>query len=95
MWKGYYKRVGSDLPRSLSVVAVVEPGQSFEPGARLTSYEVDINRIAEWTVRLLLETAPAQRPRQVIIPGTVVQRGSTAAPANGNGTVTHPGEAVI
>ena len=56
---------------------------------------IDINRIADWTVRLLLDSAPAQRPRQVIVPGSVVQRGSTAAPANGNGSLTQPGEAVL
>jgi hypothetical protein len=79
----------------LSVAAIVEPGQSFEPGTLMTAYEVDINRIADWSVRLLLDTAPAQRPRQVIVPGSIVQRDSTAAPADGNGVLSHPGEAVI
>jgi LacI family transcriptional regulator len=88
-------RIGADLPRTLSVAAIVEPGQSFEPGTLMTAYEVDINRIADWSVRLLLDTAPAQRPRQVIVPGSIVQRDSTAAPADGNGVLSHPGEAVI
>ena len=89
------QQIGAALPATLSVVGVTEPAQPVDEITLMTTYEVDLNRIVEWTMQMLIESVPAQRPQQVIVPGVLVYRGSTPAPHMQQAAPAVPTEAVI
>ncbi len=89
------REIGAGLPADLPLVGLVEPGQPVDEGRRLTTYEVDVDRIVDWTMRMLIEAAPAQRPQQVIVPGAVVHRGLTTVPQPQSSASLSPTDAVI
>lgn len=60
---------------NLAVACVLEAGDPMAGALGLTSYEVDPEKIAEWGVRLLLDSRPGHMPVEIIVPGEVVIRG--------------------
>lgn len=63
---------GSALPADRVLMAcVAEPGESFAPGERITTYAVDLDLLAAWAMRLLLESKPGHRPIEVLVPGRI------------------------
>ena len=79
----------------ISIAAALEPAQTFGPDALLTTYDVDLERIIDWAMRVLIDAAPAQRPQQVIVPGRLVTRGTPSAANPGQHVMSQPREAVL
>ncbi|MFQ5423220.1 MAG: GntR family transcriptional regulator [Phycisphaerae bacterium] len=68
---------------------VVEPGDPTARALGVTSYEVDIQRIADWVVRLLVEARAGVRPAEVLVSGRLRARASSAdADVGGRGADT-------
>lgn len=55
--------------RSVLAACVSEPGDDSAAAAGLTTYEVDLQKIASWAARLVADSRPGQRPLEVLIPG--------------------------
>ena len=64
------------LPGDLAMTVLPEAGQDGLEELAITSYEVDPERILLWSVQLLLEAAPGSQPREILVPGRLVDRGS-------------------
>ncbi len=60
------------------VGGVVEPGDPTSRALGVTSYEVSIQRIADWVVRLLVEARAGMRPVEVLVSGRLCVRASSA-----------------
>lgn len=81
---GLSRQIGGGL----LVACILEPGDPAGEMLGLTSYEVDPQRMAQWTVRLLLEARSGQRPIQCVLPGILRVRRSTVPHSPSNGVVT-------
>jgi DNA-binding LacI/PurR family transcriptional regulator len=64
---------------AISAVAVLEAGDAAAAEAGMTWYDVEPRRLAEWAVRLLLESHVGDRPVEVMIPGRLRLSGKTAS----------------
>ena len=51
-------------------------------------YGFDVDRFADWTVRLLLEAVPGHQPREVIVPGTLHAPPTSEVPPSAAGPKT-------
>lgn len=81
-------KAGLTLPSMLSLVALPEPGETCLAELSVTAYEVSADRLLHWTAELILSASPGVRPRIVLIPGRLVDRGSAAPPNKPTGTVS-------
>lgn len=68
----------------VALTTVLDAGDSLAADMEMTAYEIPVDRIAAWGVKLLNEVAPGQRPVEVLIPGVLKVRNSIAPEA-------HPG----
>ena len=62
-----------------SIVCILEPGDTTARDCNVTSYEVEPSLLAAWAARLLTQSQPADRPTEVLVPGTLTPRGELAA----------------
>jgi DNA-binding LacI/PurR family transcriptional regulator len=62
-----------------SMVAMAEPGQLALQQHLITSYDVYPDQVLDWAIQLLFDSSPGTRPREVIVPGTFNDRGSTSS----------------
>ena len=69
----------------LAVTCIMEPGDATPQQTNLTAYEFDVNKIADWTVRLLLDARQGQRPIEVIVPGELCIRETVRPQSSHNG----------
>jgi DNA-binding LacI/PurR family transcriptional regulator len=69
---------------------VTEPGINAAESLCVTSYDVDPRRIAEWAVRLLLESRPGQRPLEILVVGDLRVRASAGPRSNRKTARTRP-----
>jgi LacI family transcriptional regulator len=83
------------VPEDLSMTLLPEAGQDGLDELALTSYEVDPERVLEWSVQLLLEATPGSQPREIFIPGQLVDRGSVKALSADQMTDNSPREAAL
>ncbi|HSW45925.1 MAG TPA: substrate-binding domain-containing protein [Phycisphaerae bacterium] len=90
-----HQQAGVDIPQSLSIAAIPEPGAPQAAEHHLTTYEVPVDRIVDWTTKLLLAASPGQPPQMVIVPGRLHARQSTGKPATQPTPLATPGETVI
>ncbi|MEE8170510.1 MAG: GntR family transcriptional regulator [Phycisphaerae bacterium] len=67
-------------PHRPALACLTDPGDKFAEQQRVTSYDVPMERVADWIVRLLHEFRPGQPPVQVVVPGRVMVRDSTRRP---------------
>ncbi|MCG8407227.1 MAG: GntR family transcriptional regulator [Phycisphaerales bacterium] len=65
----------------IAVIAVLDAGDTMARDSEITSYDVDIDRIASWGTRLMADTRSGQRPVEIVIPGTLQIRNSIAPAA--------------
>jgi DNA-binding LacI/PurR family transcriptional regulator len=63
---------------ALSLCCIPEPCDTAPVQQRITSYEADPDQLAKWIADLLITASPARWQRVVIVPGAMVERGSTA-----------------
>ncbi len=95
------------VPSDLSMVLLAEPGQTGEldatvdtiivggpPQPPLTAYEFDAETLVDWTMRLLMDNGPGPSAQEVIIPGTLVDRGS-AKPVPGQQNAGSPKQVIL
>jgi hypothetical protein len=61
------------------MVAMAEPGQLALQQHLITSYDVYPDQVLDWAIQLLFDSSPGTRPREVIVPGTFNDRGSTSS----------------
>ena len=77
-----FKRAAIDRGRwasqPISLTVLAEPGQDVQVSQSLTSYDFDTERMLQWMVRVLMDSAPGVPASEVIVPGRFVDRGSTA-----------------
>jgi DNA-binding LacI/PurR family transcriptional regulator len=66
---------------SLSLCCIPEPCDTAPAQQRVTSYEADADQLARWVADLLISASPARWQRVVVVPGRIVERGSTAPAA--------------
>ncbi len=73
----------------IALTTVLDAGDSLAADMEMTAYEVPVDRIAAWGVKLVNEVAPGQRPVEVLIPGVVRVRNSIAPEAHpaGHGAI--------
>ncbi len=69
--------LGGFDPRQTSLAAVLEPGESQGQERGITAYEVEADEVLEWVMRSLFDQSPGEPPREVLVPGTFRDRGST------------------
>jgi hypothetical protein len=81
--------------RKAAIAGVVEPGLRAAEQNDITAYEVAMDRIAEWVVRLLCDARTGQPPVQVVVPGRLVIRASSAQPHHTEESTATLVEAVI
>jgi DNA-binding LacI/PurR family transcriptional regulator len=77
---------------ALLLTAAVEPGDPAAREAGVTSYDVDMSRMADWVVRLMIESRPGQKPVDIIVPGLVRVR---ETPENGAQSAPSSAECVL
>lgn len=65
----------------IAITTVLDAGDSVASEMEMTSYEVPVDRIAAWGLKLLGEVAPGQRPVEVVIPGVLKVRNSISPEA--------------
>ncbi len=70
-----------------SMAAMALPHETHLPMG-LTCYEIDTGVILDWAVRLVVDAAPGDDPREVIVPGTFQERG-TCYPASARAVTPH------
>jgi len=83
------------IPEDLGMTVLPEAGQDGLEELAMTSYEVDPERVLDWSVQLLLEASPGSQPREVLIPGRLIDRGSVQSRATGQLVENHPREAAL
>jgi len=88
------QQAGIDIPKEISVVAVAGSDNAFAKAGKLTSYDVDGFKIVAWTFELLEKYAPGQKAQMILVPGRVVDRGSSGPPAQ-PAALSRPGDAVL
>ncbi len=71
-----------------------EPGEDAAAASGMTSYEVDLQKLAAWAARLVTDSRPGQRPQEVLIPGELKVR-SPREPGGGRSAGIIRSEAVI
>ena len=76
----------------VSVAAMALPHETHMP-IGLTAYEVDPSVITDLAVRMVVDAAPGDDPREVIVPGRFCDRG-TCYPTNGR-TMSPPQQVVL
>lgn len=71
----------------IAITTVLDAGDTCAAEMEMTSYEVPVDRLAAWGLKLLGEVTPGQRPVEVVIPGVLKVRNSISpeAPAAANG----------
>lgn len=62
-----------------SIACVLEPGDGASRECNITSYDVEPSILSAWAARLLMQSQPADRPTEVVVPGRLVPRGEVAA----------------
>lgn len=72
----------------IAMVVLLDPGDTLAADMAMTSYEVPVERIAAWGVRLLVESTPGERPIEVLIPGELKIR-NTISPEAPRATASH------
>lgn len=77
----------------LSLCCIPEPCDLMPARQHITSYEVDADRIARWIAELLVSASPTRWQQVVIVPGMIVERGSTAPEVGPVQTLSRPGVA--
>jgi LacI family transcriptional regulator len=72
---------GLRVPEDLSIVGYDNAAPSGWPLHNLTTVDQDVDRMASLTVEMLMTTLDRQAldPRQVVVPATLVLRGTTRA----------------
>ena len=73
------KSLAADESEHRSLTLLARAGTTVGKTKSITSYEVDLDLLVEWGIRLLLEHSPGQRAREVLVPGRFIDRGSTRA----------------
>jgi hypothetical protein len=64
--------------QSHDLAAVLEPGDDSTACAGVCYYDVPVERLAEWAVRLLVDARPGRLPVEVMIPGVLRASGTGA-----------------
>jgi hypothetical protein len=59
------------------MVCILEPGDERAKLVDVTAYEVDVDAMSTWAVRVLTEARPGDRPVEVIVPGMLHVRASS------------------
>jgi DNA-binding transcriptional regulator YhcF (GntR family) len=60
------------------LTCILEPGETAASEWNVTSYDVEPALLAAWAARLLTESQPADRPTEVLVPGTLIPRGDAS-----------------
>lgn len=84
------KAASAQSVRPVSLGCIPEPADTTPARQRLTSYEVDAGQLARWIAELLISASPTCREKVVIVPGTIVERGSTLPAAGPASALTKP-----
>lgn len=62
-----------DATTDVAVAVLAEPGQSLgSVQGAVAGYVFDARTIAQWSIRLLLDAAPGQSPREIVVPGILM-----------------------
>ncbi len=75
--KSHLERMGRTIPDHLSLVGMTAPGRLILQQQSVTSYDVYPDQLLDWAIQMVLDAAPAIPPREVIVPGNLVDRGSS------------------
>ncbi len=68
------------VPADISICSVHETSRIERHDVFSTTYQVRAEDVAHWVGELLSSASPGQSPRSVIVPGQLIDRGSTAPP---------------
>jgi DNA-binding LacI/PurR family transcriptional regulator len=79
----------------VSVCCIPEPCDTAALRQPITTYEVKPDQIAQWVADLLTSASPTRWQRIVIVPGTVIDRGSTCVAGPAAKAVRAPGVGVL
>jgi DNA-binding LacI/PurR family transcriptional regulator len=72
------KNASAGSPGPLSLCCIPEPCDATPARQHITGYEMDSDQVARWIAELLVSASPTCWQRVVIVPGAIVDRGSTA-----------------
>lgn len=74
------REFGLDIPRDLSVVGFDDIGMASWPSHALTTVRQPVDQMIDFAVDLVGTAARSERPKLTCFPGTLILRGTTAAP---------------
>ncbi|MBN1488629.1 MAG: GntR family transcriptional regulator [Phycisphaerae bacterium] len=73
-------RTERHIPRDLSLAVVTGSGETMADRLGLTSYDIDDSKVIGWALELLNRNPADRRPQMIVVPGSVVDRGSCGPP---------------
>ncbi len=85
----------SEVSGQLSVAVLAEPGRSLGQDKAWASYQAPVEELVRWAAWLLVDAAPGQAPRHVVVPGQMVVGSLSGCGASGTESVSQPVNTVI